>query len=262
MKYALNLPPFTDAATVVGWARDAERTGWDGVFLWDHIQADPGMAPLDPWVMLGALAQVTERVTLGQLVTPLSRRRPYVVAKQLTTLDHLSNGRAVLGVGLGAPDDRDFRDLGEEVDHRTRAGMLDEALDVIDSLLRGPTDHTGEHYRIKADFHPRPVQQPRPRVWVAGVAPNRKPLERALRWDGYVPIGKNGAVTPDELAAQLARIDGPRPDGWEVVVPRRAGVPAQEYADAGATWLVLDPPPRGDWVAQVTEIIRNGPAAW
>src|SRR5690625_3452712 len=114
MKYAVNIPPFTDAATVVRWAREAEEAGWDGVFLWDHIQWSPGVAPLDPWVMLGAVATVTERVRLGPLITPLSRRRPHVVAKQLTTLDHLSGGRAVLGVGLGAPADRDFGDRSEE----------------------------------------------------------------------------------------------------------------------------------------------------
>ena len=99
MKYAINVPPFTDSATVVVWARRAERSGWDGFFVWDHVQWLEGVAPLDPWVTLGAISQVTERVRLGTLVTPLSRRRPHLVAKQLATLDHLSGGRAVLGVG-------------------------------------------------------------------------------------------------------------------------------------------------------------------
>lgn len=140
MKHAVSLPPFTDPARVLAWGREAEAAGWDGVFLWDHVQWRPGVAPLDPWVMLGALAAVTERVRLGTMVTPLSRRRPYAVAKQVATLDQLSAGRAVLGVGLGEPPDRDFSDLGEEADPRVRAAMLDESLDVIDQLLRGPTD--------------------------------------------------------------------------------------------------------------------------
>src|SRR5690625_915801 len=126
MKYGVNIPPFTDAATVAGWARDAEAAGWDGVFLWDHIQWNPGFAPLDPWVLLGGMAQVTDRVRLGTIVTPLSRRRPSVMAKQIVTLDHLSGGRAVLGVGLGEPRDRDFADLGEEADPRGRATMRSE----------------------------------------------------------------------------------------------------------------------------------------
>lgn len=262
MRYALNIPPFADAATVVGWARDAEQAGWDGVFLWDHVQWRADVSLLDPWVMLGAMAQVTERVLLGPLVTPLSRRRPYVVAKQLTTLDHLSGGRAMLGVGLGAPDDKDFGDLGEVVDPRVRASMLDEALTLIDGLLRGPVDHSGEHYRIAADLLPRPVRQPRPPIWVGGVAPHRRPLARAARWDGLVPIGKDGALTPDELAEHLARMDTPPGEGWDVVVPRRPGVPVQEYADAGATWLVHDPRPTGEWVPELTDVVRGGPEAW
>src|SRR5690606_21027241 len=120
MRYGVSIPPFTDAARVLGWARRAEESDWDGVFVWDHVQWSASVAPLDPWVVLGAVAQVTGRVRLGTMVTPLSRRRPHVVAKQLTTLDHLSAGRAVLGVGLGEPVDRDFADLGEEADPRVR----------------------------------------------------------------------------------------------------------------------------------------------
>lgn len=260
MKYGLNIPPFTDAATVVDWARDAEVAGWDGVFLWDHLQPRADLAPLDPWVMLGSIAQVTERVRLGPLVTPLSRRRPHVVAKQLVTLDHLSGGRAVLGVGLGDPVDKDFAAVGEETDPRVRAAMLDEALEVIDQLVRGPAQFTGEHYAVGADFHPRPVQQPRPPIWVAGVAPNRRPLARARRWDGVVPIGPRGPLTPDELAAHLGRSDGALRDGWEVVVPFQDDIPAQEYADAGATWLIHDAQPdTDDWVSALGERIRRGP---
>lgn len=260
MKHGVNIPPFTDAATVVGWTRDAEAAGWDGVFLWDHVQWRPGVAPLDPWVLLGAMAQVTDRVLLGTLVTPLSRRRPHVVAKQLTTLDHLSNGRAVLGVGLGEPPARDFADLGEEADPRVRAAMLDESLAVIDQLLQGPTEFAGEHYRIRADFHPRPVQQPRPPIWVAGIAPNRRPLARARRWDGVVPIGSNGHLTPDELAAHLASGGGSQPDGWEVVVIAKDGIPPQEYADAGATWLIQTVIPTTDgWEAAMDDLVRGDP---
>lgn len=87
MKQAVNVPPFTDAATVVAWAREAEETGWDGAFLWDHIQWSPGVAPLDPWVLLGAMARVTDRVRLDTLITPLSRRRPHVLAAHLERIE-------------------------------------------------------------------------------------------------------------------------------------------------------------------------------
>lgn len=260
MRFAVSIPPFTDAATVVGWARAAEESGWDGVFLWDHVQWSAQVAPLDPWVLLGAVAQVTGRVHLGTLVTPLSRRRPHVVAKQLTTLDHLSRGRAVLGVGLGVPVDRDFADLGEEADARVRARMLDEALEVIDRLMRGPTRFAGEHYQVVADLRPRPVQQPRPPVWVAGVAPHRRPLARARRWDGVVPLGADGHMTPEELTAYLALDGEPTLEGWDVVVHQKVGVPAQEYADAGATWLVHSVSPADDgWQAAVDALVDDGP---
>jgi len=260
MKYGVNIPPFTDAATVAGWARDAEAAGWDGVFLWDHIQWNPGFAPLDPWVLLGGMAQVTDRVRLGTIVTPLSRRRPSVMAKQIVTLDHLSGGRAVLGVGLGEPRDRDFADLGEEADPRVRATMLDEGLEVVDRLMRGPTEFTGEYYQISADFHPRPVQRPRPPIWVAGVVPNRRPLARAQRWDGVVPMGADDHITPDELSAYLARLGSPPAEGWDVVAPRKVGVPPQEYADAGATWLINNPQPTsGGWETALSETLRSGP---
>ncbi len=260
MRHALSLPPFTDAARVVGWGRRAEERGWDGVFLWDHVQWSAPVAPLDPWVLLGALAQGTERVRLGTLVTPLSRRRPVVVSKQMSTLDHLSGGRAVLGVGLGEPVDRDFADLGEEADPRVRASMLDEGLELLDALARGPVDLDGDHYRVLADLHPRPVQQPRPPVWVAGVAPHRRPLARARRWDGVVPIGRGEDLTPDQLAAYLALDGEPSRPGWDVVAHRRPGVPVGEYADAGATWLVRSTDPRrGGWEKEVDAIVEAGP---
>ena len=260
MRYGISIPPFTDAATVLDWARRAEESGWDGVFVWDHLQWDGRVAPLDPWVVLGAMAATTDRVLLGTLVTPLSRRRPHIVAKQLVTLDHLSDGRAMLSVGLGEPPDRDFADLGDEADPRTRAAMLDEALDVIAGLMAGPVSHHGTHYDVEADFRPLPVQRPRPPIWVAGVAPNRRPLARARRWDGFVPIGSRAHCTPEELAAYLASDGRPTADGWDVVAHWVDGVPAQEYADAGATWLVRSEwPATQGWEGRLTETVGSPP---
>ncbi len=251
MKYAVSIPPFTDSRTVIALAREAEQAGWDGVFLWDHMQWTAGMPVHDPWVLLGAIAQVTEKALLGTMVTPASRRRPTVLAKQMTSLDHLTDGRAVLGVGLGDPADLDFSDLGDVADARGRAALLDESLDVIDQLWRGPTDHAGEHFTVKADFLPRPVQQPRPPVWVAGIAPNKNPLRRARRWDGVVPLVPEGGISPQQLADYLALV--PAEEGqsepWDVVAHWNRGVPVEEYADAGATWLVISAWPTKDgWV--------------
>jgi alkanesulfonate monooxygenase SsuD/methylene tetrahydromethanopterin reductase-like flavin-dependent oxidoreductase (luciferase family) len=260
VRTGISLPPFTDPTTLIDLAVEAEAAGWDGVFLWDHLVWEPEqrLDVQDPWVLLGAMAARTERVRLGTLVTPLARRRPWVVAKHLTTLDHLTGGRAMLGVGLGEPPDADFAAFGDLSAARDRAALLDEGLAVLDGLLRGPVEHRGPHYTVANELRPRPVQRPRPPIWVAAIAPNRRPLARAARWDGVVPIvPPGGTPRPDELTSYLDGVEAP--PGWDVVAFRAPGVPADEYAAVGATWLVDAPWPDGDWVPGVRARITSGP---
>jgi alkanesulfonate monooxygenase SsuD/methylene tetrahydromethanopterin reductase-like flavin-dependent oxidoreductase (luciferase family) len=262
---AVSIPPFADTATLVELAVAAEAEGWDGVFLWDHVVWRPELRHdvHDPWVLLGAFAARTSRVRLGTLVTPLARRRPHVVARHLITLDHLSGGRATFAVGLGEPPEADFASLGDEGDPRVRAARLDEGLALLDGLLTGPVDHRGEHFRAETDLLPRPVQRPRPPIWVAGVTPHRRPLARARRWDGVVPLGTDGPLTPAALAEYLALDapeEGPTRPGWDVVAAWAPGVPRAEYEDAGATWLVEGTWPEGDgWVDDLRSVIAAGP---
>jgi alkanesulfonate monooxygenase SsuD/methylene tetrahydromethanopterin reductase-like flavin-dependent oxidoreductase (luciferase family) len=260
MQSAVNIPPFAPAEVLVSLAVEAEQAGWDGAFFWDHLVWLPQLRldVYDPWVLLGAVAVRTQRVRLGTMVTPLPRRRPWVVAKQLTTLDHLSGGRAVLGVGIGVPAEADFAAFGEPAGAKQRAARLDEGLTVLDGLLRGRVDHDGEHFHVHNELLPRPVQRPRPPIWVAGVAPHRRPLVRATGWDGVVPLGVEGVLTPQELADYLALV-ADRPVEWDVVVARAAGIPTKEYAEAGATWLVEGIWPGDDWVDELRAAIRSGP---
>jgi len=258
-RHAVNIPPFTDARTVVDIAVEAEAAGWDGVFLWDHLQwsLKAALPVHDPWVLLGAVVQATERVKVGTLVTPLTRRRVQIVAKHLLTLDHLSDGRVIFGVGLGEPPDADFADFGDEAGARERGRMLDESLDVLDGLLRGDrVDHDGEHLHVHARLRPGPVQRPRPPIWVAGVVPNQRPLERARRWDGVAPIGQRERLTPDVLASYIG---SELPVGWDVVAGRIEGASAAEYADAGVTWLTESTWPTGDWVDEFRTRVAAGP---
>jgi alkanesulfonate monooxygenase SsuD/methylene tetrahydromethanopterin reductase-like flavin-dependent oxidoreductase (luciferase family) len=259
MRTAVCLPPFTDPGTLVAMAAEAEQAGWDGVFVWDHVVLVPDMRldVHDPWVLLGAMAQVTERVTLGTLVTPLARRRPWMVARHLITLDHMSGGRATLGVGLGDPAESDFAAFGDPADARERARLLDEGLTVLDGLLRGPLTHEGERFQVDSELLPRPVQQPRPRIWVAGVAPHRRPLARALRWDGLVPIAQGDLLTPAQLAEYLDGVD--RPEGWDLVANVAPGTAFEDYEAVGATWVVEGAWPVGDWVADLRDRITAGP---
>jgi alkanesulfonate monooxygenase SsuD/methylene tetrahydromethanopterin reductase-like flavin-dependent oxidoreductase (luciferase family) len=259
MRFAVNLPPFTDACTLVDLAVDAEAAGWDCVQVWDHLQWDTshGLPVHDPWALLSAMAVRTERVLLGPCVTPLARRRPWVVAKQLVTLDHLSGGRAVLGVGLGEPPDADFGDLGDPADPKERAVLLDDGLDLLAKLVTGErVSHRGPRFTVDAHLRPAPVQRPRPRIFVAGWVPNRRPLARALRWDGFFPIGRDLA-TPDELGSYLDGVD--RPDGWELWATLTPGHTVAEFEAVGVDWLVEGAWPVGDWVDELRERIAAGP---
>ena len=135
-----------DVRTAADLAAEAEAAGWDGVFFWDGV-AIGDMDIYDPWVVMAAMAMRTERVRLGAIVSPPSRRRPWKLARETMTLDRLSNGRLVLPVGLGALDDGAFGNVGEPTDARTRAEMLDESLAILEGLWSGePFGFEGRHY--------------------------------------------------------------------------------------------------------------------
>src|SRR5579884_3931949 len=140
MRYALNLPAFgefADVRVLAALAREAEDAGWDGFFIWDHIQSERGRSVADPWVALAAIAVKTERIRIGALVTPLPRRRPWKFARETATLDHLSGGRLIVGVGIGGEWYREYSAFGEPVDDKTHAAQLDEGLDVLVGLWSG-----------------------------------------------------------------------------------------------------------------------------
>ncbi len=184
LKTAIYLPnygPFGDARAIADLARDAESAGWDGFFLWDHIAAhdDAGdsLPCADPWLALTAAAMQTTSIMLGTTVTPLPRRRPHKLARETVTLDRLSGGRLILGVGIGGGQS-EWDHLGEETDQRSRGRMLDEGLDVLTGLWSGePFQFDGEHYHIEqAQFLPPPFQQPRIPVWVGGKLAEQTPI--------------------------------------------------------------------------------------
>jgi alkanesulfonate monooxygenase SsuD/methylene tetrahydromethanopterin reductase-like flavin-dependent oxidoreductase (luciferase family) len=258
MRFALSVPPFTDPDTVLSWARSAEANGWDGFFLWDHLRWEVGLAIHDPWVLLGAIAVQTSRVRIGTMITPLSRRRPWVVAKHLTTLDHLSGGRVTLGVGLGEPATRDFQDFGDEASPTTRAGILDEALAVVSGLVgEGRASVHGSHHDVEAGVSPLPVQRPRIPIWVAGVFPHARPLARARLWDGFIPIASD-FLTPEALAEYV----GPHPhDDWDLVAQWPEGTSPDDYAAAGATWLVRSVWSKDDDWQEELEALASAPPA-
>jgi alkanesulfonate monooxygenase SsuD/methylene tetrahydromethanopterin reductase-like flavin-dependent oxidoreductase (luciferase family) len=227
---AIFVAPFdelADAAVVADLATRAEDRGWDGFFVWDHVAyRAPVRAIADTWVTLTAVALATERIILGPMVTPVARRRPHQLARETATLDRLSGGRLVLGVGLGSGTSTEFDAdrFGEEPDPQERARLLDDGLDRLLAYWGG-------------EFEPRPVQTPIP-IWVASRWPNRRPLRRAARYDGLFPIE---VPTPDDLAALVADLGQLRsgsPDPYEVVVTHPPGTDLGPWVDAGATWCL------------------------
>ncbi|SFA81636.1 Flavin-dependent oxidoreductase, luciferase family (includes alkanesulfonate monooxygenase SsuD and methylene tetrahydromethanopterin reductase) [Cellulomonas marina] len=266
------------ARDVVDLAVAAEEHGWDGFFGWDGVDIGP-RDTFDPWGLLSAAAVRTERVVLGAMVFVPARRRPWVLARQALTVDHLSQGRLVLPVGLGVGDDRGFAAVrGEAGTPRERAELLDEALAVLDLAFGGDRfEHHGTHHDVDGmQLRPLPVQRPRPPVWVVGAWPSRRSLARAARWDGVVTQGLRtedeldvGALTELVATVRALRAEAGLPlDGYEVVLqgvlpadPAAAAHHLAALADAGATWWV-----ESAWDEERSTVdalrarIRRGPA--
>ena len=242
--------PGGSATEQLGHAVAAEEAGWDGVFVWE------ASAGVDAWTLLAAMAARTNRIRLGTMLTPLPWRRPWKVASQVATLDQISGGRAILAVGLGAPDPA-LGTTGEVTDRKARAALLDEGIDLINGLWRGDLVHRGAAFdvdlRARADqlADARPVQQPRPPIWCVGAWPRPRSMRRVLRCDGWLPnvmdpSGEHRQATPDDILAGRAWLaeHGPVADSFDVVVEGEtpaddAGAAAgtvQPWVDAGATW--------------------------
>ena len=277
MRSALSIPNFGDygdPALLVELAREAEQAGWDGFFLWDHVRLfdDFSVPVVDPWVAFGAIAAATDNIKLGPMVTPVSRRRPYKLARETVTLDHLSGGRLIFGVGLGEPPLADFQHLGEPSDNRARADLLDEGLEVITQMWSGDRlDHHGAAFIAEGQgVQPPPVQQPRIPIWVAGAWPNRRPLRRAARWDGVVPLvvgGDLGFHEPDvdEFTQIVAYVNTQRtaPGNFDYVATGSRLMYGEADLDGlaavGATWWMesigYPGPTFDDW----RDVIRDGP---
>jgi alkanesulfonate monooxygenase SsuD/methylene tetrahydromethanopterin reductase-like flavin-dependent oxidoreductase (luciferase family) len=272
VRSGLFLPLFdelSDPEVVARLCVEAEQAGWHGVFVWDNLRfVEPVVDVADPWITLAAVAAATERIRLGPMVTPLARRRPAKVARETATLDRLSGGRLTLGVGLGSDSfASEYSMTGEELDDRKRASMLDESLEILAAAWSGePVRHRGEHYVVDGmSFLPRPVQRPGVPVWVAGYYGKPRPVRRAARFQGFFPLGLEGAEQLAEIVSDLGALrreggSGPT-EPYDVVVALPPGDDPAPYAAAGATWWLVEFPWDAPSVDQVRAVIRDGPAA-
>jgi len=286
MHYGLVLPnigKYSDARVLAELAHTAEEAGWDGFFLPDTLHfgsysdTEAGLT-CDPWMTLAAIAMRTKRIKIGLLVAAVPRRRPWKMARETVTLDHISQGRFILGVGIGAVFDRGFEAFGEEMDIKKRAGMLDESLAILEGLWSGkPFSYSGQYYHVqKITFVPKPVQAPRIPIWVAGIWPRKGPMERAARFDGVYPVTLTASGIPTQLTStdivQLKRwMNERRTDSspfdivangpvFNAIQDAQARAELQSIVGAGATWCLQNIQAEQDIDAVRASILQGLPS--
>jgi alkanesulfonate monooxygenase SsuD/methylene tetrahydromethanopterin reductase-like flavin-dependent oxidoreductase (luciferase family) len=288
VRYSINIPNFGDFAdprVVASVAVAAEEAGWDALFVWDHVvhlkRERRGEAFGDPWILLTAAALATSRLRLGTLLTPVARRRPEQLARQVATLDSLSAGRMIFAAGLGGPIEDEFGSFGDTTDPVVLAERLDEGLDLLRRYWSGePVEHHGRHYQVNdVTLLPATVQRPHPPIWIGGFWPHRAPMRRAARWDGAAPLfltARHGVVPHvDEVRELVAFVHNHRTDPddrpFEIVLggrtpgdPVKAGAVIEPLLEAGATWWDERQLQTSDDLHRLTPVLRridHGPPA-
>jgi alkanesulfonate monooxygenase SsuD/methylene tetrahydromethanopterin reductase-like flavin-dependent oxidoreductase (luciferase family) len=248
MRHALSLPPFgelSDPSVLVDIAVAAEANGWDGVFVWDHLLRPIEQATriADPWIMMTAIAAATSRIRIGPMVTPIPRRRPLKLAREIATLDLVAGGRLTMGLGLGVDSGGELTRTAEELDPKIRGEMLDEGIGILDALLRGQhVAHEGKHYKMDGiTLAPTGVQRPRVPFWLAARGANFTPLKRAAKFEGLCPT----VITPDRFAEIVDYIGGIRGtlDNYDFALMVTPDHHFDEYARRGATWAIHEMQP-------------------
>ncbi len=245
-----------------------EECGWDGFFLWDHVFLPwaPDHDVLDPWVILSAIAAQTNSISIGTTVTPLARRRPMIVAREAITIDRLSGGRFILGVGLGGT--AELKALGEEEDPKTRGDMLDESLIILKGLWSGKSfTFDGKHFKIEEPVRFRP--EGNIRIWVGGEWPNKKPFRRAAKYDGIFALkaGSDPSLYPQDYRDILGYIGKYRKslDSFDVVKSiltvgsKEEDAYIHDFMDIGVNWLLEAFWPERCSLREVQKRIERGP---
>jgi alkanesulfonate monooxygenase SsuD/methylene tetrahydromethanopterin reductase-like flavin-dependent oxidoreductase (luciferase family) len=255
MHYGFLLPAAASLTETIQLTKEGEEAGWDGIF-YGHDSIEFMAYPLyDPWLVMTAQALSTQRVRLGTFVMPLARRRPWKVAREALTLDHLSHGRLILSVGLGAVEDGGFRKVGEPLSKKVRAELLDESLSILTGLWSGkPFSFEGKHYHLQEmTFLPTPVQQRLP-IWVVGGWKSEKSMARALRYDGVIPqilgAAYNEHASPEQIRAIKDYVHSHRQASTPFDILAQGQTHPKDrkpsddlvasYQQAGATWWIED----------------------
>ena len=199
---------------------------------------------------MAAVAAKTEDIKIGPMVTPIPRRRPSKLARETVSLDHLSNGRLIMGVGLG--DTRELSHFGDTSNLKVRAKMLDEALEVLTGLW------SGEPFSFEIP------------IWVAGTWPKKAPFKRAARYDGVFPLaGGEDGITIEGIKESLSIIEKERGNllNYDIVVSgdttgddkKADSEKLQLCADAGMTWWLEYLIDWGETPRDMMKRVKQGP---
>lgn len=262
MRRAIHLPLFgalADPPAIFDIARAAEEAGWDALFVWDHLLSPvPGEWEIaDPWIVLAGAAMVTDRIRLGPMVTPLPRRRVAKLARETVTLDRLSGGRLILGLGTGRDIWREYSAFGDDGDPHHLARVLDEGAAALTALWAGETvTHRGTVLVDGVRMIPGPVQQPRIPVWFGTNRIAGGPIERAAHYDGIFPLGMAAAGVA-RIADAIGAVRGGL-DGFDIAVAASPDSDLDALRAMGATWVVHEfwPGDRPEQVLQVIDRVR------
>jgi alkanesulfonate monooxygenase len=226
MRYGLRIPSFALGPRTAGlqemgaYLRRAEDLGFDAAVSIDHLLLTPpayACTWLEPIAMLSALAGVTRTIKLGTMVLVLPLRNPVYFAKEWATLDLLSGGRSILGIGVGWHEE-EFALMN--VPYRERGPRMNEAIELVRALWAGDrVTYEGRYYRVRdLTIDPKPAQQPHPPIWIGGgtqpsekvygqTVPNIDPvLRRIARYaDTWVP---HSSSTPEQVKGDWEKVRG------------------------------------------------------
>ncbi len=276
LKYAIDIAPLgdlSDPRAILRLALTAESSGWDGLSIWDSLGLSMGTVAVDPFVALAAVAARTQRLALITSIVALARRRAHLVVQAAGSLDQLSDGRLILGVGAGI-DPPDFEPFGDPSDQATRIARMDEAVEILDVGLRGQRlEHAGPLLKASGVvLGPRPVQSPRPPLWLGAFKPGG--IRRAARLDGWIAVamsveGSGMSLSPEAFAdqVQVATAEraalGTAEEPFDVAILGISEVghepPSRAFGEAGATWWLESLSPMRGSIEELEAIVRAGP---